>query len=326
MAALIGRLRSHQRGHFFYRSGGKDVYLGSDPVAAVERWQRDYEAAVAASGSTRRPRSPTAAPKLKEAADALLRQLAPSISPERLEGYGYELAPLLERLGDKPLNLITAADLLDYRAAIIASYKPWSAVGRLSVARRVLKFAVASELVEKTPDPSLLKGIPIGETTPKAMTPEVFRARLNNVVNPTIQSMLRLQWLTCLRPFSVPELVHQRGSYEHGFLFVLDRSKTEKKSGVKQRVILTEAAFKELKSIKTDCYGDGRLYRRACITAGFGPPHAVRHSAAQALSSAGVESALIETALGHAVPGAARFYFQRYEAARKAMDLLAEMI
>jgi integrase len=168
----------------------------------------------------------------------------------------------------------------------------------------------------------------VGETKPKAWTPAQVNALLSKVAETDLNlaRMMRLQFLGCLRPFSVPELVHGRGEWEETGVFALSRSKTEKRTGERQRLCLSDAALEELRRI-TKAHDGGALYRQQIIRAGGKAPHALRHSACTALANAGVPDEIIECAMGHTLGRVKRVYRpQKFQETRKALAILAELV
>jgi integrase len=338
-------LRKHKIGHFFWRENGKDHYAGRDLTKAETAWRLRFSAELGAQaqglalplgasvpdGGQRTAVTPSRRLRtVQETTDRFLEQVEAQCSPERSRVYRYELAPFLSEFGSRPIDSLTPDELLSFRAKTIRKYKPWTSNGRLSVLRRVLAMADTLGWLERPyRTAQLLKGVPIGETKPKAWTPEEVRAKIGAVAkkNPQLARRLRLQWLCCLRPFSVARVIEGEGTWEGEGVFALAKSKTEAKVGERQRLCLSPAAMEELKKIQKGMYLEGPLYRVACVRAGFGAPHALRHSAATALANAGVTDELIETALGHSLPRVKRTYRpQGYQQARAAMALLAELV
>jgi integrase len=344
-------LRRHQSGVWFWREKGKDRYCGVDLAAAQREWSEYFGPRLAAAmaaparSRTRRqrlspeplvtvaaPQPPTVPTKPRRTVSDLAARLWDVIdsqcTPERRKVYRYELAPFIDKHGGKALDDLAPDDLLSYRASVVKSYKPWTANGRLAVVRRLLALADSLEWVDRPYRLKLLSGVPTGETTPKAWSPEQVKAKLARVAvtNPNLARMLRLQFLCCLRPFSVPEVVHGRGHWEAEGVFVLNRSKTEKKTGEKQRVCFSAEALAELKGIAPE-YAGGRAYRDACQTAGGFAPHALRHSACTALANADVADELIECAMGHTLGKVKRVYRpQKYQRTREALSVLAKLV
>lgn len=334
-------LRQHATGQYFWRENGKNTYVGRDVTHAQRLWAERFGARLAAPGgasaseraevqAARAPTpSRTTARTLAQARDALYEVIDAQVSPEFARVFRFNLAPFMAAMGEsRLLSDISPADLMRFRAALIKKYMPWSVNGRLSATRRLLTLCDDLEWVDRPFKLKLLGGVPVGETKPKAWTPEQVREKIGAVakVNLNLARMLRLQWLACLRPFTVAEVVYGRWTEEAPGVLVLQRSKTEKQTGEKQRVCLSEAAQEELGRIERD-YDGGRLYRAACKRAKFGAPHALRHSAATALANVGVPDELIETALGHIEPRVKRTYRpQKYHKAREALAVLAKLV
>jgi integrase len=338
-------LRRHATGVYFWREDGRNVYQGKDAAAAQRAWLERFGSRLSAQPSAAAPQLtqgtgllPQAAPlavspalplrTVRDVAEKLESILDAQCTPERARVYRYELAPFVSKFGSRPLAALSAEDLLTYRASLVKRYKPWTVNGRLALIRRLLNLSDELGWVERPFKLRVLKSVPIGETKPKAWTPEQVNARLRKVAetNPNLARMLRLQWLCCLRPFSVPEVVFGRGEWEGRGVFVLSRSKTEKQTGERQRVCFSEAALEELKRIEPE-YGEGRLYRQACQRAGGFAPHPIRHSACTALANADVPDELIECAMGHSLGKVKRVYRpQKFQRTREALGVLAELV
>lgn len=253
----IPALRRHASGNFFWREKGVNVYVGKDAGKAERAWQAKWGAEVAArstEASSPLPARPSSRSlhTVNDVAARLWELVEPTVSKEKAAVYRYDLAPFLAKHGGKRLDELSPDDLLSYRADLCRKYKGWTVKGRLSIVRRLLTLADELGWVDRPYRMGFLKAPALGETKSKAWTAEEVSRKIKTVAakNPNLARMLRLQWLTALRPFSVPEICNQRGTFEEPNVFVLDRSKTEKKTGEKQRVCLSPSALKELKRIK----------------------------------------------------------------------------
>jgi integrase len=343
-------LRQHGRGHFFWRVKGRDVYAGRDLREAQAKYSAAFPDALPGAGASEAPqtqpepskgngsqpkaRAGQASPTVQVAADRLLSIIDADCTPERCRVYRYELAPFLERFGSMPLHRVTPEALLAWRNETVGAYAAWTANGRLSLARRVCGLAFELGMIAAPIKIKLaLAGVDVGRTKTKAWTPAQVSALLKRIatVNPNLARMCRLQFLCCLRPFSVPSVIFGRGEWEAPGVFVLAQSKTEKATGEAQRVCFSPEAVAQLKQIEP-AYNGGRLYRQAVnkATAATGEaeaPHALRHSGATCLANKGVADELIETALGHLEPRVKRVYRPaKYQATREALSVLAKMV
>lgn len=270
-----------------------------------------------------------------EAARKMLAMIAPTVTPARAKCYGFDLAGFLKMFGGKLVTELTPEDLISYRSGLAGSFKPWTVNSRLAIVRRLLTFTADTlRWVDRSALPShALKSVALGEVKAKAWTPAEVAAIVAKVgaKNETLGRMLRLQFLTASRPFSIPELVWERGEWESGEpgVFILKQSKTEKQTGEKVRLCLSAEALEELKAIRKagNAPKSGPMYRQAVQRAGGPAPHALRHSAATALAKLGVADETIETALGHSMSRVKRTYRPaNYQGAREALAKLAALV
>ncbi|MBX3376041.1 MAG: tyrosine-type recombinase/integrase [Phycisphaeraceae bacterium] len=267
---------------------------------------------------------------VSDVADKLREIVSGSARPETARAFGFKLKPFSDAFAGRTVESITPPELISWRAKIAKSYKPWTANGYIVAARRLGALAVELGLIKAWPV-NLLKTVPLGETKSKAWTPEQISNFIKILAkkNETFARMFRLQFLAAMRPFSVPELIREKGEWTEEGVFALERSKTERQTGERVRVCLSPAALAELEAIRKlgNAPKSGPMYRQAVQRAGGPAPHALRHSAATALAKLGVADETIETALGHSMSRVKRTYRPaNYQAAREALAKLAELV
>lgn len=335
-------MKQHPSGAFYVRLNGKQVWLGSDPTAAVGRFAAFMGASAATSAST--PPSaapiPTSAPQTvveapavsgktaDEWAATLVALLINEVTPQTLETLRFDLKPFLDRFGKVPLDSVTATDLIDWRNSIGKGKSPCYINHILAAARRLLRLAdyPQTSLVVRALKPAKGAGL-----KRKALDPAKVQEVLSKVhaEKPNLARILLLAFYCVLRPSEIPSVVYGKGDWVKKNVFAI-HSKTTNGTGELRKVCFSPQALALLKTIEPQCPNykniKSALFRLRNSIGDF-TAHPLRHSAATALTEAGVEGELIETALGHRLPYVSATYRPLpLERTCKALEVLPTLV
>jgi hypothetical protein len=258
-------------------------------------------------------------------------------------------------LGERRADALTSEDAVAFKASL-AARKPTYANGILTYTRALLKFAYTVGAVDREYRfIGLLSNFRLGVLPEKGLTIADLAELLKGVArhHPALARMMLLQFYACARPSELPRLVHRAGTWKAPGVFQVE-SKTTRKTGELRSLLLCDAALALLDSIDpTYQCGTARLplapnpaaYAHLCAKIGrridddrpgtilrltgknqLGP-HALRHSAKQALTAAQVREDWIRVAMGRVQARVDRTYGRDDLAGpRKAVAVLTELI
>lgn len=356
-------LRRHASGQWMTLWNGKARYLGKDAVEAQRRYAEELQAwgrwraekavqaepiaaavpfVVAKAATPQRVSTAT----VDEVAKKLLATMEAEVKPITYRASAQRIGLFTAEFGKRPLSSLTPDDLSGWRTDLIKQgYAPNYINPTIVVARRMLTLAHETGMIEVPIRMGVLKGVPIGAAPDKSWTPEQVSKLIALVAEykPNLARMLLLQFWASMRPSEVGRLTFRRGKWHKKVegCFVLDESKTEKKTGEKRVVVLTPAALALLERTTPECETFGALcqaVKKVCEKAGdkrvkaivgekHFTPHPFRHSAQTALTEAEVTGELVECAAGRVLPRALRVYKPLPLAAtRKALEVLGTLV
>jgi integrase len=315
-------------------------------------------------GPARFPAPPASrAPTLDQVAKQLFALKDSEVTPQARRDWRTRLNVFLSfrpaagtaALGERRADALTSEDAVAFKASL-ATRKPTYANGILTYTRALLKFAYTVGAVDREYRfIGLLSNVRLGVLPDKGLKIADLAELLRGVArhHPTLARMMLLQFYACARPSELPRLVHGAGTWKAPGVFQVE-SKTTRKTGELRSLLLCDAALALLDSIDPSYQsGTERLplapnpeaYAHLCAKIGrridddhpgtilrltgknqLGP-HALRHSAKQALTDAQVREDWIRVAMGRVQARVDRTYGRDDLAGpRKAIVVLTELI
>ena len=217
----------------YYRKNGKTV-----PEKSVVGWLATIPAALhtklATAGLIEAEKSKTCG----EVWDSFLKQKAMDVKPSSLNLYRRNRAIFFETFPpNDSIEKITADDLLEWKAALLAQYAPTSVAGYIVVAKMVFDWAVDQDWLAKNP----LKSIPAdsfrNRENNRIITMEEYGKLLAACPNQewrTIIALARIGGLRC--PSELQQLRWSDINWQEK-RFVVRSPKTERYEGQDKRVV-----------------------------------------------------------------------------------------
>lgn len=364
------KLRRHCRGSFFVRLvDGSTRWLGSDPERAEAQYRRlvdcSYLATERSAPSALKVDGehrvsvmlvPSGPATVQETAQRLFRLVDSESGPHGKKKVRRSLKRFLAAVGSRPIDGLTADDLIDYKGKMVAELAPNTINDYLTYTRRLLVFASETGAVARPFQLGILKNVNRRPLWSKGIKSDAIRVLLTEAykVNPSAARLMLLQFLCVMRPSEAPKLLHRLGEERADGTFAIE-GKTTRKSGELRPVLLTPDSRRLLESIPTTFQKGDQLKPRLMTSGAYGhrvwtvgrklrklhgdawlksiigkrdlSPHFLRHSANQALIDAKVPEEYRRAAMGRLKPRVDRTYgTENYEAATQAIAILSTLV
>lgn len=308
-------LKLHTRGVWFCHWGNRDWYFtkderksrrafldpkGAHPGALVHwlEWSEQRERARTASRAA-------GGLAIAEVFDAFMQARVDDITPDSEIWYRKHLGPLVRQFGRLPAMRFTLRHADALKIDLGKMWGPTSVGHTVTAMKTMCRWAARRGLMPLI-DFSDLRPPPRPRPKVKGYGPETvkWQLRIARRTCPELQPWIALSWFGLLRPSEVPRLVRGEGHWLPGEdgVFVLERSKTERRGDLPRHCVLSEQALIWL-SVARPAWRDYQAYGQAFRRfVGPGGPHPLRHGAAWHLARLGVARGEIDLLLGHS-PG-----------------------
>lgn len=317
-------IRQRKDGRYMVRWGGRDHYLGRDPVEAaqryageIERWQAWRERVEDARG-----RPIVSELTVMDVCEQFVRTKEVEGGRSLADYYRKHLARFLAIAGPLRADTVRAAHLLDLRRAMVAKgYAPKTVNHDVIACKAAIRWAMDMDMI---PYVTLraARSLPLGPPPDKSLSHAQVLFLIYGSASKNMAAWLAVQYLCVARPTEVLRLVHRQGSWLEDGVFQLDRGKADLVTSQRRCLVVTPRAaawlaLAEPRWTRLDSYsqavGDVHPYR----------PGRLRHSAATHLRRAGATGEDIARLLGH-VPSRVHATYARpdYSRLRSVADRL----
>jgi site-specific recombinase XerD len=337
MPARTPKIRTHKRGYYFVRWGGKDHYLGSDLAAAEQLFfdpESDHPGALhrwmswqSTKSQARQRRAQGPSLTVAELFEMFLEHYALDGRDDTVVYYRKQLTRFLSVFGAMRTDELDIAALHAFLADLKRlNLAPRTVRHDINAVKTMLRFGANRELAPVL-NLDAVRAPRVQAPTPTRLPfAEVCRwmRAAHDAGKANLAAHIALNYLCLARPSEVLRLVSGEGEFqpvrvvrggavtiEPRGIFVLERWKTEHRTSYPRHLVLTDTALSWLEHAspewsRLDSYSPA--VRRVC---GPGGPKLLQKAAAWHLQLQGVDQADVDLLLGHEPSGAWRHYVRR---------------